>query len=183
MSTMNRPMPRPPRPSTMSIRRFMPVACAALLLLLPAAAPSGSLPIASAAAAEAADPADPVRLADIVGTEWKLVSLTIGDEVQETGDAVSITLTVDENGRVSGRSAVNRYFSTLTLGEDGAIEWPGPLGLTRMAGPPHLMQWEARYTGALVKTTRMTKCEGTLVLADEDDGVVLRFTAAADKAE
>lgn len=163
----------------------MAIAGSALLLLAAVGTPWPGIPAAKAdeAAAEADDAGEPAavtRLTDIAGTEWRLASLTVGDQVHEVAADVAITFTVDDDGRVGGRSAVNRYFGTLTLGEDGAVEWPGPFGTTRMAGPPHLMDWESRYLDALARTDRMTTSPTVLILAGAENKVVLRFTPAAD---
>ena len=92
---------------------------------------------------------------------WVLTSLTVGGQPVDLADA-QVTLRV-EGSRVSGRSAVNRYFGEFTTNADQVTL--GPMGMTMMAGPPHLMEIESAYTRAL---------DGTLGVESSDDGLVLR---------
>ncbi len=92
---------------------------------------------------------------------WVLTSLAVGGRPVDLADAL-VTLVV-EGSRVSGRSAVNRYFGEFTTDADQITL--GPIGMTMMAGPPHLMEIESAYTRAI---------DGTLGVESTDDGLVLR---------
>ncbi len=68
-----------------------------------------------------------------------------------------------EDGRVSGQVGVNRFSGSYTHDEDG-IEL-GPAALTRMAGPPELMDLEARFHQALL-AAGTARIETLLLLGD-----------------
>lgn len=68
-----------------------------------------------------------------------------------------------EDGRVSGRVGVNRFNGSYTVVGD-TIEL-GPAALTRMAGPPEMMDLENRFHRAL-EGKHKTRIETRLVLDD-----------------
>ena len=105
---------------------------------------------------DAFTPATPDSLAPLNKVELRLTRfVSDGQEVTLSGN-LPITLSFDEGGKVSGRSAVNRYFGGFKLGPDGAIEWPkAGLGMTRMAGPAPAMELESRFGRSLTATTRL----------------------------
>jgi heat shock protein HslJ len=72
-------------------------------------------------------------------------------------------------------ATINRYFGNLKLTENGEIIWNKAFGMTRMAGPPELMQQEAVYMDTLMKTSRMYLLKAKLVLRNEDRSYVLEF--------
>ena len=86
-------------------------------------------------------------------TEWTCVEL-IGID----GKPVAVTdqppsLFISAEGRASGFAGVNRYFAEATVGN--AINYDnvplrfGPVGATRMAGPPERMALEDAFTSML----------------------------------
>jgi heat shock protein HslJ len=75
----------------------------------------------------------------------------------------------------TGKATINRYSGSLQLEDDGQIIWNNAFIMTRMAGPPELMQQEADFTRALMKTSRMYLKESGLVLTSEDRSTVLEF--------
>src|SRR5262245_19427768 len=81
-----------------------------------------------------------MSLSNWEGTELKAVRMVSGGQVVTLPENPPITLKLDAGGKVSGRSAVNRYFGSFTTASDGTIIWNGALGATRMAGPPEAMQ-------------------------------------------
>jgi heat shock protein HslJ len=109
------------------------------------------------------------------GTSWRIVEV---DGQPVAGDA---TIAFGDEGRVFGKSVVNRYFGTYVV--DGDAVTVGPLGSTMMAGPPEAMAEEQLVLRAL---------EGTLTVdgevAGEEGAVTLRgsstlclLPAAADE--
>jgi heat shock protein HslJ len=66
-------------------------------------------------------------------------------------------------GKVIGRVGVNRFSGSYTQTEDG-IEF-GPAAMTRMAGPPELMDLEARFHQALLAADT-ARTETRLLLGD-----------------
>jgi heat shock protein HslJ len=83
------------------------------------------------------------------------------------------TLAVAPDGALSGFAGVNRFAGksapeTLATGDFA----PGPLAVTRMAGPPAAMDLETRYL-ALLGAARHWRVErGALVLADGERELV-----------
>ena len=116
----------------------------------------------------------PMTLADVAGATWQLQSMTRGGTTTDIPKEVAITFRVEPNGRVSGRSAVNRYFLTMTMADDGtlALESGGAIGSTRMAGPPEHMALETQYLAALAAVTRAAKTDKTLTLTGTDTELV-----------
>ena len=85
------------------------------------------------------------------------------------------TFTCDAGGRVSGIATINRYAGNLKLQPDGEIVWSKAFIMTRMAGPPELMQQEADFTRALMKTSRMYLNGPGLALRSRDGSTTLTF--------
>jgi heat shock protein HslJ len=92
--------------------------------------------------------------------EWKLVKL--GDD--DVKAAEPPTLSVTEEGKVSGFAGVNRFFG----GRAKEKTLFGPLAMTRKAGPPELNKLEVAYTAALAEVTRFTIDKDKLTLLTED---------------
>jgi putative lipoprotein len=97
--------------------------------------------------------------------DWKLIKL--GDE--EVKVAEPPTLSVTEEGKVSGFAGVNRFFGGLAK-DDAAKEKTlfGPLGMTRKAGPPELSKLEFAYTSALAEVNKFTIDKDALTLLVDD---------------
>ena len=85
------------------------------------------------------------------------------------------TFSCDENGKVAGIASINRYFGNFSLKEDGEIIWSKAFGMTRMAGPPELMEQEATFMKALPQTSRMYLKMEKLQLTSTDNSTVLEF--------
>lgn len=85
-------------------------------------------------------------LTPIVGTEWTLVSLN-GTHVTESAP----TLTLDDEGRLSGSGGCNRYGGSYTL-TDGMLTI-SPLFSTRMACAEPVMAQEMAFLNALEAVT------------------------------
>lgn len=84
------------------------------------------------------------------------------------------TLRIEPEGRASGFAGVNRYFADVTFGSVTVPPEPlrfGPVGATRMAGPPNRMALEEAFTSMLgtVRSARVMSAPGgpLLVLASE----------------
>lgn len=93
------------------------------------------------------------------GTEWRLETLD-GEAVPAEAE---ITATFAE-GRVAGKSGLNRYFAAYTV--DGQTLTLGQAGSTMMAGPEHLMALEKAYLEALKATRTYRVAAGKLELWD-----------------
>lgn len=115
------------------------------------------------------------RMQDIAGIEWHLLSMkTNGQTVSLIKDTKN-TFSCDENGKVAGMATINRYFGSFRFRKDGEIIWDKAFGMTRMAGPPELMDQEAEFMQALPLTSRIYMTKGKLVLISNDKTTLLEF--------
>jgi len=80
---------------------------------------------------------------ELAGTRW-VVRWLDGASVR---DADPPTIAFDDDGRVSGNAAVNRFTGGWEL-TDGVLVL-SPLATTRMAGPAGRMELERRFLGVL----------------------------------
>lgn len=89
-----------------------------------------------------------------------------------------ITLEFAETGRVSGSAGCNRYTGAYSYDGAGALIVT-PLGVTRRACPPPLMEQEARFIEALQGATRVeTQDDGLVALSSATAKVVIRRRGA-----
>ena len=114
----------------------------------------------------------------ITGIEWQLTKMTLDTKSINLVVNSQTTLTCSADGRVSGVATLNRYSGILKLQPDGEIVWNKAFIMTRMAGPPELMQQEANFTQALMKMSRMFLNEPILTLQSQDGATVLEFQRA-----
>jgi heat shock protein HslJ len=117
----------------------------------------------------------PRNLSDIAGIEWNLVQMTINHEAIALVQDSKSTLACNQDGKVSGKATINRYSGNLKLEDDGEIIWSKAFIMTRMAGPPELMEQEQNFTRALMQTTRMYLKNSHLVLKNQDSSTILEF--------
>jgi heat shock protein HslJ len=103
-------------------------------------------------------------------TRWNLVELD-GAHVPSGAD---IHITFDTEGRASGRSGVNSFFSQAEPGDDNALTF-GPVGATKMAGPEEDMNREHAFFQALDATRRFKMSPDYLQLFDKAGAVLARF--------
>ncbi len=90
-------------------------------------------------------------------------------------DTAQTTIKFAEDGSVSGDTSVNRYQGRANI-EGDAISF-GPLATTRRAGPPALMNQEAKFLKA-VETVKSFRIEptGLLSLLNDSGETVLRLS-------
>jgi heat shock protein HslJ len=94
-------------------------------------------------------------------------------------DRAQSTLEIGDGTKIAGSTAVNRYSGTMTV--DGNRIQFDALAMTRRAGPPAVMDQEARFTTALRSTRSFTIDErGMLLLLDENGNVVLVLSRLAE---
>ena len=117
----------------------------------------------------------PQNLNDISGVEWNLTQMKKDSDTISLVENSKTTFACDEKGNVTGKATINRYSGNLQLQDDGEIIWYKAFIMTRMAGPPELMQQEADFTQALMKTSRMYLKDSGLVLTSEDRSTMLEF--------
>ena len=123
-------------------------------------------------------PITPQRLADIAGIEWQLQKMKTDNQTIALIKDTKNTFSCDEDGKVAGVASINRYFGNFTLKEEGEIIWSKAFGMTRMAGPPDLMEQEAKFMQALPQTSHIYLKGSQLILASEDKSTWLEFQKA-----
>lgn len=115
------------------------------------------------------------RIKDIAGIEWHLQSMKTNNQTVSLIKDTKNTFSCDENGQVAGMATINRYFGSFSFQKDGEIIWNKAFGMTRMAGPPDLMEQEAKFMQALPLTSRIYMKKGKLVLISSDQTTLLEF--------
>ena len=115
------------------------------------------------------------HIKDIAGIEWHLQRMKTDNHTASLIKNTKNTFKCDENGKVAGMATINRYFGSFSLGEDGKLIWSKAFGMTRMAGPPELMEQEAEFMKALPLTSRIYFKKGKLVLTSTNRSTVLEF--------
>lgn len=110
----------------------------------------------------------------IDGIEWVCVELLDGDGRPVAPTDRPPTLLIGADGRASGFAGVNRFFAEASIGNTITAVTPlriGPVGATRMAGPPERMALEQAYTAMLESARSAVVTAGTrgptLTLRDE----------------
>ncbi|MGB0599732.1 MAG: META domain-containing protein [Rubripirellula sp.] len=90
-------------------------------------------------------------------------------------DRAQTTITFSKDGSVSGNTSVNRFRGAATV--DGNKLSFGPLATTRRAGPPALMQQEAKFLKAIeTVTVFQIEATGLLFLRNDKGDPVLRLS-------
>lgn len=114
-------------------------------------------------------------------TSWTLVEAEF-----DSADLAALGVTAEfEADGVAGKAPVNRYFGSYTLTGESGIKI-GPLGSTKMAGPPAAMRAETAYLALLEEVTDFD-IEGNELTMLKNDQKVLVFhevdpeTAAAQR--
>lgn len=111
----------------------------------------------------------------IAGMQWILQQMTVDGKVTElVGEKPFIQFDAAEN-KIHGFASINRFFGTVRIDQTGRVQWPGPLGSTRMAGPPEQMKQEDIFLKAIAKTARLSKSGIYLYAASEDGQTELIF--------
>ena len=118
----------------------------------------------------------PQRIDDISGIEWHLTKMKMADKSISLIENSKTTFSCDEDGKVAGVASINRYFGNFNLKENGDIVWNKAFGMTRMAGPPELMEQEAAFMHALPQTARLYLKASKLILISKDESTTLEFT-------
>jgi heat shock protein HslJ len=110
----------------------------------------------------------------------RLTSFTAGDQEIPLPTKPAITIRINEEGKLSGRSTMNMYFGSLQWNADGSISW-GSAGfaVTRRTGPQTLMDLESLYLQALERTTKLTFEGSTLTFSSTDPAINLTFEVRA----
>jgi len=108
-----------------------------------------------------------LSLSVLEGSEWILTRMSREQPVPEDTE---VTIAFN-SGRISGRSACNRYSADIKEGDSAGEIIIGPTMGTRMACPDHLMEAESMYLEALAQVTGFSFYSGKLLLnGQKEDG-------------
>lgn len=108
-----------------------------------------------------------LSLSVLEGSEWILTRMSREQAVPEDAE---VTIAFNP-GRISGRSACNRYSADIKEGDSAGEILIGPTMGTRMACPDHLMEVESMYLEALAQVTDFSFYSGKLMLnGQKEDG-------------
>ena len=131
----------------------------------------------------------PVALPRIDGVEWVCVELRDRDGRPVVLTDRPPTLLIGADGRTSGFAGVNRYFAEAKFGNSTTAVTPlrlGPVGATRMAGPPERMALEQAYTTMLESACSAVVTagpDGPLLVLRDERGDCARFVPAPSTGE
>jgi heat shock protein HslJ len=115
------------------------------------------------------------NLSSIVGIEWNLAQMTKDSETIALVKDSQTTFECDDTGRVTGKATLNRYSGNFKLQDDGEIIWNKAFIMTRMAGPPELMQQETDFIQVLMQTSRIILDDAKLVMMNADRSNLLEY--------
>ena len=112
--------------------------------------------------------------AGLTGINWR--PITLGNEAIPEDSGIFVSFAVD--GGIKGRGGCNNFFGSLEQTESG-IEI-GPLGVTRMACSPPIMNRETAFLEALHKTRDFQANDESMRLLDDEGNVLAEFVAGAE---
>ncbi len=122
-----------------------------------------------------------VALPRIDAVEWRCIELRSADGAPVPVSDRAPTLRIGADWRASGFAGVNRYFTEATIdstpGPDAPLRF-GPVGATRMAGPPERMELERAFTEMLgsVRSARIAaEPSGPVLTLRNERGTCARF--------
>ena len=106
--------------------------------------------------------------------QWRLIAME-GKDVNLPEGARQPTMTVSDDGSVSGMAGINRYSATVDTGAWTEFQWVlGTAAMTRMGGPAQAMEFERRYMELLDRADTFLPGTRTIELMG-DDALMLRF--------
>jgi len=112
--------------------------------------------------------------AALTGISWR--PITLGNEAIPEDSGIFVSFAVD--GGIKGRGGCNNFFGSLEQTGSG-IEI-GPLGVTRMACPPPIMNRESAFLEALQKTRDFQANDESMHLLDDEGNVLAEFVAGTE---
>jgi len=86
-----------------------------------------------------------------------------------------VTFTIGDSGRVGGSASINRYSGSFTFDGENNIVWNKAFIMTRMAGPPKLMQQERQYMKTLQNTSTIYLKDSRLTFTSPNRSNLLEF--------
>ena len=112
--------------------------------------------------------------AALTGINWR--PITLGNEAIPEDSGIFVSFAVD--GGIKGRGGCNNFFGSLEQTESGIQI--GPLGVTRMACPPPIMNRETAFLEALQKTRDFQANDESMRLLDDEGNVLAEFVAGTE---
>ncbi len=116
---------------------------------------------------------------ELPGGKWQLESYNFRNKMAYPVDLSSVTLNVNAEGKLGGRSGCNIYGGGYTI-EDGVLKI-GDVISTMMACDDMTMQFERAYFDTLAAVSNFEEVEGRLTLSNPATLQFLRFTRVKDK--
>lgn len=112
------------------------------------------------------------------GTTWNALAYNNGKQALVwLAPSSAITSVFGEDGTLSGDASVNRYATGYTTsGETMIVD--AAIATTKKAGPDELIQQEAAYLAALLKTATWSVEGDDLWLRDADGAALARYVVA-----
>ncbi|WP_341503744.1 META domain-containing protein [Gallaecimonas sp. GXIMD4217] len=111
---------------------------------------------------------------DFFDKTWYLDSREAGDLLAGASAPGGITLTLQADGRLAGRSGCNNYFAGYQLGEDNSLA-VSQIGSTRKACMGPIMSAEYRYLERLNKAEKVETRGDSLMLYSQGQSEPLLF--------
>ncbi|MEM1058600.1 MAG: META domain-containing protein [Verrucomicrobiota bacterium] len=114
----------------------------------------------------------------LVNRPWKLAKWQQGDQLVDLSpmkQGASIFLVFNTDGKLNGKSPLNRLSGTYQLEEANKISISENLAVTRIAGTPELMKLETLFLTDLPQMTQYSLEGGDLRLSNEGGGTTLTF--------
>ena len=115
-------------------------------------------------------------LKDLTGGSWRLIGSERNGRQMALLPESTPSIEFDETGHVSGNASINRFSGGYSIEASGTLQWSkAGFAATRMAGSPELMQQEAEFLEALNRVERARVENGTLILGNDEQTIVLTF--------
>lgn len=106
--------------------------------------------------------------AALEGSPWRLAAWSA-----PSLDPAGFEITADfDDGRISGRAAVNSYGGAYSASADGSFS-ASALAMTEMAGEPDAMRAESLYLGLLAQARHWRLADSQLVLSDDSQDLLI----------
>jgi len=116
----------------------------------------------------------------LTGRDYRLKKLVLEGRTIALSTESAPTIRFDGKGTAEGNATLNRYRRGYEVLSSGALRFTKEgMAMTRMAGPPELMDQEDRFLSALDRVERVRIEGDTLFLEDGKGTTVLTFARAA----
>lgn len=130
-----------------------------------------ALPLAVGCTAQS--PGQPETHPPLLGTSWRLESLSRNGESHAALTSIEVTLVFDRESHVTGNAGCNQYFGAVESDTSGALSFSG-LGSTKMfCHEPGVMQQEQDFLNALGAAERYEVRDGLLRISGGNTALVL----------